>query len=250
MAHISSGIPTVDISGFLSGDPAATSAVVAAIRAASISPGFFQITGHGISSTQREHFFGALHRFFALPRSTKDSLAKDPVTSTRGYEPPGVQRLEGGVPDRKEGFVWGSEAAAAHMLASGPNKWPAEADCTGFRSEMMRFFDDGMVLARVLLRVLALGLGLPEDRLHALMEGAKVVATCRAHRYLPRSDHAEAPDREARGVGAHTDWTAVTLLMQDDVGGLEVFDHVSKTWIPVPPVRDALVVNLGDLLGE
>jgi len=42
----------------------------------------------------------------------------------------------------------------------------------------------------------------------------------------------------------------VTLLMQDDVGGLEVFDRVAETWMPVPPMRDALVVNLGDLMGE
>ena len=251
MAQITSGIPTIDISGFLSGDPGATSSVVAAARAASISPGFFQITGHGISSTQQDHFFAALHRFFALPAETKDAMTKDLVMSARGYEPCGAQRLEGGIPDRKEGFVWGSEDMAAHPLASGPNKWPDEAECEGFRAEMMRFFDDGMVLVRALLCVLALGLELPEDRLHALMEGEKVLATCRAHRYLPKSGgDGGMVGHEDRGVGAHTDWTAVTLLMQDDIGGLEVFDRVSETWMPVPPVKDGLVVNLGDLMGE
>lgn len=53
-----------------------------------------------------------------------------------------------------------------------------------------------------------------------------------------------------RGVRAHTDFGALTLLMQDDVGGLEVFDWLSEAWHPVQPVRGALVVNLGDLMGE
>jgi len=185
MVHPTTVIPTIDISGFLSGDPQGTSSAVAAVRDAAVSHGFFQVTGHSISSAQRERFFAAVRHFFALPQPAKEALAKDPATSTRGYEPPGVQRLEGGVPDRKEGFVWGSEGTAAHPMASGPNKWPGEADCAGFREEMARFFDDGILLARALLRILALSLGLPTDRFIALMQGDKVVATCRAHRYLP-----------------------------------------------------------------
>jgi len=250
MANTFAGIPTIDLSGFLAGDPAATSPVVAAVRAAAISPGFFQITGHGTSPAQAERIFDAVRRFFALPQPTKDALTKDMQTTVRGYEPPGMQRIEGGIPDRKEGIVWGSEEVTPDFMARGPNKWPSEAECPGYRSEMMQCYNDWMVLGRALFRILALGLGLPDSYFDALMEGENLIATCRSHRYMPIGEHFGTADKETRGVGAHTDWGAVTLLMQDNVGGLEVFDRASDTWQPVPPVRDALVVNLGDLIGK
>jgi isopenicillin N synthase-like dioxygenase len=72
---------------------------------------------------------------------------------------------------------------------------------------------------------------------------------------------------KSRGIGAHTDFGALTLLLQDDsmsflsyyfesaysqstVGGLEVFHRPTQTWHPVHPVKDAYVVNIGDMLSR
>jgi len=257
MSNPFANIPTIDISSFLLGnpDPDSTSPTVAAVRAAAISPGFFQITGHGISPSQTSQFFSALHHFFNLPQATKDAIAQDMQVSPRGYEPQGVQRLEQGiddVPETKEGFVWGSEQSptttTTNPMTRGPNRWPVEAEgCPAFRSEMMRFYDSCVVLGQALLRILALGLGLPREYFDALVEGENAMMTCRAHRYRPKP---VGDAGETKGVGAHTDFGALTLLMQDDVGGLEVFNRASQTWHPVPPLVDALVVNLGDLMGE
>ena len=87
---------------------------------------------------------------------------------------------------------------------------------------------------------------------------------CRAHRYPPTTPEMA---NKSRGIGAHTDFGALTLLMQDDseyysisdvssvtnvlqVGGLEVFHKPSETWHQVTPIKDAFVVNIGDMMGK
>jgi isopenicillin N synthase-like dioxygenase len=51
-----------------------------------------------------------------------------------------------------------------------------------------------------------------------------------------------------QGVGSHADYGFVTLLLQDDVGGLEVKPPGTSEWLPVEPLPGALVVNLGEML--
>jgi isopenicillin N synthase-like dioxygenase len=55
----------------------------------------------------------------------------------------------------------------------------------------------------------------------------------------------EAGDR-GWSVGEHTDYGLLTIVAQDASGGLEV--KTPSGWIEVPPVRDAFVCNLGDML--
>jgi mannitol-1-phosphate 5-dehydrogenase len=91
------------------------------------------------------------------------------------------------------------------------------------------------------------------------------VTMCRAHRYPPTTK--EMADK-SRGIGAHTDFGPLTLLLQDEgmfkhplisqlwtetfrvVGGLEVLHRPTDTWHPVKPIKDAFVVNIGDMMGE
>jgi len=86
---------------------------------------------------------------------------------------------------------------------------------------------------------------------------------CRAHRYPPTTSETA---QRTRGIGAHTDFGALTLLLQDEsmslvpyaryslicftVGGLEVFHKPTQSWHSVTPVKDAFVVNMGDMMGE
>ena len=52
------------------------------------------------------------------------------------------------------------------------------------------------------------------------------------------------------GIGAHRDFGIITLLLQGDVAGLEVWDDEAKDWYPAPPVEGAYVVNIGNLFEQ
>jgi hypothetical protein len=71
------------------------------------------------------------------------------------------------------------------------------------------------------------------------------ICLCRAHHYPPTPPDAAG---RTRGVGAHTDFGALTLLLQDTVGGLEVLHKKTGTWHAVPPIEGAYVCNIGDLM--
>lgn len=253
-------IPTIDISPYTTPNhPDAhhpLAALAASLRAAARSPGFFQVTGHGVSPALRTRLLARLEAFFALPVGTKAALHRGRSPALRGWEAVGDQMLEPGVADRKEGFTigaeeWGGlpdeEPGREARFLQGANQWPDEEVCPGFREVMMEYFEAVRGLSVVMFRLMALSLGLEENwfdefvgsqdcerldvhelpfslflsssefrrRLYtcALLSKNTAVAICRAHRYPPTT-----PDMAAktRGIGAHTDFGALTLLLQDD----------------------------------
>lgn len=92
---------------------------------------------------------------------------------------------------------------------------------------------------------MSLSLGLEETFFDAFAADPDGICLCRAHHYPPSPPDAAG---RTRGVGAHTDFGALTLLLQDTVGGLEVLDKRTNTWHPVPPISGAYVCNIGDLM--
>lgn len=71
------------------------------------------------------------------------------------------------------------------------------------------------------------------------------IAALRLLHYPP---HPKTDDPNLVGAGAHTDFGAITLLLQDGHSGLQVLNQFTKEWIDVPPQADAYVVNIGDML--
>lgn len=110
---------------------------------------------------------------------------------------------------------------------------------------MEAYFTAMLGMARLLLRGLALSLDLPEDHFAAF--AADPVATLRLLHYPPQPAN---PAPSEKGCGAHTDFGAVTLLLQDEVGGLQVWDHDLNRWIDAAPMPGAYLVNLGDLIAR
>lgn len=158
-------IPVIDISRYISGDPLGTKYIVDAVRAAAISPGFFQVTGHPISPNLRMRLLEGLKAFFALPPATKTALHRDNSRCLRGYEGVGDQELEPGIRDRKEGFMIGQEIDGPQeslRFAQGLNQWPNETQAPGFRGVVMEYFEEMRTFSRLMFRIVARGLGLEE----------------------------------------------------------------------------------------
>jgi isopenicillin N synthase-like dioxygenase len=223
-------IPLID----LSADPAAT--LARRIDDALCGAGFFGITGHGVPQAVVDAAFAAGHGFFALAEADKARWHIDGWPLKRGFDPIGWQSLDPGQPpDVKESFYLGEESI-------GPNQWPDEALVPGFRAAMTAYSAQMQALARRLMGLFEAALALPAGHFEAFMH--QPTCTTRLLHYPPQPATA-APGQI--GCGAHTDWGALTLLAQDDAGGLQVQDKTGA-WLDVPPQPGALVVNIGDMM--
>jgi isopenicillin N synthase-like dioxygenase len=243
-------LPLIDIGGLRGNSPDAQQAVAAQLRQACTQQGFFYISNHGIDPALIEETFAAIQRFFDQPMA--DKLAVDKMLSpcNRGYEPLRAQTLESGaLPDLKESFYIGAEVAAddarvrAGRFNTGPNQWPTLQPA--FRPVMERYYAAACALGALVVRGLALSLQLPAAHFDGYLQDA--AATLRLLHYPPQPAH---PQPGEKGCGEHTDFGGVTLLLQDDAGGLQVWDALHKAWIDAPPVPGAFVVNIGDLFAR
>jgi isopenicillin N synthase-like dioxygenase len=172
-----------------------------------------------------------------LCQISQADLYWDNTTWNRGYEDLGSQILEAGTnPDQKEGYYVGEEIAKSHpyfvgkKLNSGPNQWPEDfsrADL--FRKSSMEYYDHMHALARDVLNVVAQTLYLDGNYFGDFTKGA--VATLRYLHYPPQPKDSDA--KLSRGIGAHTDFGSITLLMQDEVNGLQVWEKSTEEWLDV-----------------
>jgi isopenicillin N synthase-like dioxygenase len=243
-------LPVIDIAGLSSTRSVDRQAVGLALRAACLDKGFFYIRNHGVSETLVDDVFKEAAAFFALPAEQKAEVDKAKSKANRGYEPLQGQTLEAGAPpDLKEGYYVGPEHSAddprvvAGMFNHGANQWPAQRP--SFRPVMQAYLDVMLDLSARMMTGIALSLDLPKD--YFAHYCSDVMATVRLLHYPPQPAHA-LPGQ--KGAGAHTDFGGLTLLRQDDVGGLQVWDQASDAWIHADPLPATFIVNLGDMISR
>jgi isopenicillin N synthase-like dioxygenase len=231
-------IPVIDLAATFSGDRSAQQTAAVEIRAACRDTGFFYIANHGVAPALVDGVFAAADRFFDRPDAWKMTLRKRP--GTNGYEPSETQRLDNASPgDLKESFNFSAPGVPGkpdYMT----NLWPD--DLPGFREDLEAFYRPLLSLGLHVSRLIALSLGMPFDFFDA---GLRVPsAPLRLLRYPP---HPASAKYNQLGAGAHTDWGWITLLAQDECGGLEV-ETASGDWIRAEPLPGTFVVNLGDMV--
>jgi isopenicillin N synthase-like dioxygenase len=236
-------LPIVDFGPFLNGNFEEKQQVAKAMRAASESIGFFMLKNIGFSDVEVNDAFSQSQKFFNLPVSEKSKLAWESAESNRGYIAVKRETLDPTQKsDLKEAFNLGTKKTDQDPNDPAKNKWPESLP--SFRTNIEPFIEHCTELTRQVLSALAVALDLDErffESSHNLEQN-----TFRLLHYPAlKSDEGRAQDEKRAGV--HTDYGSITLLFQDEVGGLEVKSK-SGEWVAATPVKDAIVVNIGDLM--
>jgi isopenicillin N synthase-like dioxygenase len=247
-------VPVIDIAP--SGPrahPATRGAVVRAIDAACTDIGFFTIAGHGVPAELVDRMLETSRAFFDLPAAEKQRVARPRPEQSRGYIALGAENLsysrgDVSTTDLKEFFAIGpvdvpDEAYYQRPEAYpsfAPNLWPERpAELRGVWIEYYRTMEK---LAARLMRLFALALGLPEEFFRDKTD--RHISGIRANHY---PEQLEPPAPGQIRAGAHTDYGAVTILLPENVPGLQVLNRAG-TWVDVAAPPGAFVCNIGDLM--
>ncbi|KXT16966.1 hypothetical protein AC579_7395 [Pseudocercospora musae] len=251
----SSPIPIIDFSAWYNATtPSAKLQVARDLISACQDPGFVYIKNHGVSQDLLDQAFATAKHLFDLPMESK-MLAPHPDGPDvhRGYSRPGLEKvtqyMDGdekvgeqlrSVGDVKESYEIGSEECPNQY-----NVWLPEEIYPGFREFTTKFFWDCNEAAQEILRAIAVGLEL-EDSEFLIKHHTGHNNQLRLLHYPPIPAEDLEQGKAAR-ISAHTDWGSITMLFQDDCGGLEVEDKDGK-FVPATPIKGACVMNVGDLL--
>ncbi len=241
-------LPVIDVAALVDArsGQAARAVVARQLDAAARRFGFFYAVGHGVDAALVERVVHLARRFFAQDEATKLTIPMSAGgRAWRGYFPLGGE-LTSNRPDWKEGLYLGSELGPedprvrAGKILHGANLWPL---IDGFSCAVLDYIDALTGLGQALMGGIALGLGLPE-RWFVEHGTADPLILLRLFNYPSRP--VPAGSNVQWGVGEHTDYGLLTMLWQDDVGGLQVRSDAG--WIDAPPVPGSFVCNLGDML--
>lgn len=240
-------IPLIDVGPLYRDDEAAARRVAAEIRRCSIEIGFFYVTGHNVSRERMHGILDAARRFFTFPEAKRQAIKVN--AAHRGYVPYAESTLDRAYAvDLKHSFnfAWPFKPGDPEILAGKPlcgfNQWPEGEDA--WRREVEAYYTDTFELGQRVLEGFAIALELPRS---FFRERYKRPLVRTRLLYYP----SQAPDPEGKqfGCAPHTDWGAITLLWQDDVGGLQVRNRAGA-WIDAPCIEGAFVVNIGDMLAR
>lgn len=237
-----SQIPVIDVSDLVADAPG-KEAVSQALGAACRNAGFFYVVGHGVEEGLQTRLREASRRFFEQDVEAKLRIRMAlGGRAWRGYFRVGDE-LTSGKPDQKEGLYFGQELPAddPRVLTGtplfGPNLFPEQPP--ELRASVLEYMAALTRLGYCLMAGLALSLGL-EETYFADRYTAEPLTLFRIFSYPPPTD------AELWGVGEHTDYGLLTILLQDDAGGLEVRSRLG--WVAAPPLPGSFVCNIGDML--
>jgi isopenicillin N synthase-like dioxygenase len=241
-------VPVLDLAGCT--NPPSRD-VVAAVATAAERFGFFQILNHGIEQDLLDALWNETGAFFSQPTEVKRSIERT-KTNSRGYYD---RELTKNARDLKEVLdiahvpypeLANDDPKNFHRV-DGTNQWP---DLPGFRDTIISYLHACNDLALWLLQAFCEGLGEHANHLQKHF-GDDHTSFLRMNHYplhdlLNDEEAAHVTDLGDMALHHHSDSGALTLLLQDDVGGLQV-EHGGQ-WLEVEPIPGALVVNTGDMM--
>src|ERR1700676_4486673 len=242
-----SEIPVIDVSSFLAdGDPKQRADTVAALRDALERSGFAYLSGHGIPQSAIDRLRALSQAFHALPMEAKQRIVMNGYH--RGYMPFSSSTIVTSTvakvtrPNLSESLMIMQEVPTDSPWYGeplrGPNQWPAELP--EFRGVALDYMERMTALGLCMARGLAEALDLPRDWFLPFFQEPTL--------FLRLLHYPRQPDEAGLfGSAPHTDYGFITILAQDEVGGLEVRNRHNE-WIAAPPIEGTFVMNVGDIL--
>lgn len=215
--------------------------------------GMFYLVGYDIDQALIDRVMQKTAWFFANDQGDKDAISIKNSPQFRGYG------LLKNYRDWREQIHIGVESSLAEIATGdlglakadhywqlwGKNQWPSATGSDEFKSCVLDYFAAIESLARDILTLLAQALGKPSNFFTERMKDRPYLLM-KAMSYLPQEKRGGS-DSAQMGVTAHCDWSWLTFLVQDQVGGLEAQD-IEGHWRKVIPLPNSIVVNTGELL--
>jgi isopenicillin N synthase-like dioxygenase len=223
------------------------------LRSVCHNVGFFYIANHGVKDETFTKALESTKLFFDQDLDQKMQIDYRNSPAFRGYIQCNAENTAGR-PDHREQVEVGVEAATSgaspnnkakvkpfYKRLMGPNQWPDSVP--HLRPHISQFLSEMEILSRRLMQYLALSLDLKMEYFDDTFGDCPNVQL-KLCRYPPVLS---SESEDGFGVGAHTDSGYLSLLIQDEVGGLQV-QNDNGYWISAPPIAGTIVVNLGEML--
>ncbi|GAB2251866.1 hypothetical protein Droror1_Dr00004713 [Drosera rotundifolia] len=219
-------IPVIDLSKWE--DPKVARSICEAVE----KWGFFQVINHGVPIEVLDSVKEATFRFFGLSHEEKKMFFKEHSPSNH------VRLSTSFFPKAESAMEWKDYLSLFYVSDEEALQWwPAAC-----RDQLLDYMKKCESIIQPLCKVIMDGLGIKEidAKKQSLLTGSKRINL----NYYPRCPKPEL----TVGVGRHSDVSTFTILLQDDVGGLYVRGLDGESWIHVPPIHGAIVINIGDAL--
>ncbi|XP_015967515.1 gibberellin 20 oxidase 1 [Arachis duranensis] len=229
-------IPLIDLGGFLSGDPAATMEAVRLVGEACKKHGFFLVVNHGINADLISNAHSYMDDFFELPLSEKQR-AQRKTGEHCGYASSFTGRFSSKLPWKETlSFQFSAEKNSPKIVKEYLSNTMGK-EFEQFGSIYQDYCEAMSKLSLGIMELLGMSLGVGKECFREFFEENRSIM--RLNYYPP----CQKPD-QTLGTGPHCDPTSLTILHQDQVGGLQVF--VDNEWHSITPNFNAFVVNIGD----
>ena len=241
-------IPVIDISPLVGpqDNPKSLRKTAKEIENACKNIGFFYVKNHQIPQNYLDAVILVMQEFFNLPEEEKMKIHIGNSDVFRGYTPLGKE-LTNAKYDWHECVDFGLDLEPNHpeVIAGnqllGPNQWPENQP--NFRKALESHWDLMILLGRRITEGLAMSLGFDKKKFARFM--------CKSHSFMRISNYPPyGKDQEENmgdGIGAHIDYGFLTILLQDNIGGLEV-KNADNEWVSAPMIPGTFLINIGHMI--
>ena len=216
------------------------------IRDACRSVGFFYIKNHQIPQSHIDSLIPLVHAFFNLSLEEKMKIHIRKSDIYRGYTPLGKE-LTNDKYDWHECVDFGLDLESNDPDINngknlvGPNQWPENQH--NFKKSLENHWKLMIVLGRRITQGLSISLGLPKNYFSPFMN--------KSHSYMRVSNYPPIENKKkeniGHGIGSHIDYGFLTILLQDNISGLEIKNSNSE-WFSAPIIPDTFLINIGHMI--